>query len=86
MNDGSLLAISCDGGSSWAIGSGAGTGDNIIKCWNSEINYECWLYLWAGAMCVSSFEHDLLRDWLEWIFQRFLTCNGLKVSTHLPVN
>ena len=29
MNDGSLLTISCDGESSWAIGSGAGTGDNI---------------------------------------------------------
>jgi len=35
MNDGSLLIISCDGGNSWAIGSGAGTGDNIINCWNS---------------------------------------------------
>ena len=32
MNDGSLLIISCDGGRSWAIGSGAGTGDNIINC------------------------------------------------------
>jgi len=26
------LAIGCDGESSWAIGSGAGTGDNIINC------------------------------------------------------
>jgi len=26
------LTISCDGESSWAIGSGAGTGDNIINC------------------------------------------------------
>ena len=21
---------------------------------NSEIDYECWLYLWVNAMCVSS--------------------------------